>query len=306
MEHLPVLLNETVSALVHDADGIYVDCTFGRGGHSREILAQLSQNGRLWVFDQDERAIEAANELAAMDSRVTVVDRNFKYAQSTLADAKIDGRVSGLLADFGVSSPQLDDAMRGFSFRFDAPLDMRMDQRQSLTAAQVVATAAESELADIFYHYGEERKSRRIAKAIVTSRAEAPILTTLQLADLVKSCLPRSKDGKHPATRVFQALRIHVNQELEAVDSLLGQLSEILAPGGIAALISFHSLEDRRVKQFFRRPVEDAQRRHLPQLADQQKWPWELQGKAVKAGREELSQNPRASSAVLRVARFNP
>ncbi len=302
-QHQPVLLHECLQALALKPDGLYVDATFGRGGHSRAILEQLHHQGRLIGIDQDPQAIATGQALAQADARFTPLHQRFDALESYAQQAGFLGQVDGLLMDLGVSSPQLDDAERGFSFLRDGPLDMRMNPQQGQSAAQWLQVAQQQEIADVLYHYGEERYARRLAKAIVLARDTQAINTTAQLANIVAAAHPSWEKHKHPATRSFQAIRIYLNQELEALDGLLAQVPALLKPGGRLVAISFHSLEDRRVKRFIRDqargedlpfdlPVQDAQlHRTLRPL-----------GKAQRASAEEVNGNPRARSAVLRVA----
>lgn len=302
-QHITVLLNEAVDALAVREDGIYVDGTFGRGGHSRLILSRLGSQGRLIVFDKDPQAIEAAQKLAEQDGRVTVVHDGFSSFQTTLDKLGIE-EIDGALFDLGISSPQIDDGARGFSFRFDAPLDMRMDPTRGMSAAEWIATASEQDLHEVIKNYGEERFSRQIARAIVAQRAENPIDTTRKLAQLVAQNVRTRERGQDPATRTFQAVRIFINRELEEVEAVLPQVMGRLKQGGRLAVIAFHSLEDRIVKQFVKKY---SQHPPLPRWAavkeaDLPLPPLKAVGKAIKPGVEETAFNPRARSAVLRVA----
>jgi S-adenosyl-methyltransferase mraW len=302
-QHITVLLNEAVDALAVREDGIYVDGTFGRGGHSRLILSRLSSQGRLIVFDKDPQAIEAAQKLAEQDGRVTVVHDGFSSFQTTLDKLGIE-EIDGALFDLGISSPQIDDGARGFSFRFDAPLDMRMDPTRGMSAAEWIATASEQDLHEVIKNYGEERFSRQIARAIVAQRTESPIDTTRKLAQLVAQNVRTRERGQDPATRTFQAVRIFINRELEEVEAVLPQVMGRLKQGGRLAVIAFHSLEDRIVKQFVKKY---SQHPPLPRWAavkeaDLPLPPLKAVGKAIKPGVEETASNPRARSAVLRVA----
>ena len=302
-QHITVLLNEAVDALAVREDGIYVDGTFGRGGHSRLILSRLGSQGRLIVFDKDPQAIEAAQKLAEQDGRVTVVHDGFSSFQTTLDKLGIE-EIDGALFDLGISSPQIDDGARGFSFRFDAPLDMRMDPTRGMSAAEWIATASEQDLHEVIKNYGEERFSRQIARAIVAQRAESPIDTTRKLAQLVAQNVRTRERGQDPATRTFQAVRIFINRELEEVEAVLPQVMGRLKQGGRLAVIAFHSLEDRIVKQFVKKY---SQHPPLPRWAavkeaDLPLPPLKAVGKAIKPGVEETASNPRARSAVLRVA----
>ena len=302
-QHITVLLNEAVDALAIREDGIYVDGTFGRGGHSRLILSRLGSQGRLIVFDKDPQAIEAAQKLAEQDGRVTVVHDGFSSFQTTLDKLGIE-EIDGALFDLGISSPQVDDGARGFSFRFDAPLDMRMDPTRGMSAAEWIATASEQDLHEVIKNYGEERFSRQIARAIVAQRTESPIDTTRKLAQLVAQNVRTRERGQDPATRTFQAVRIFINRELEEVEAVLPQVMGRLKQGGRLAVIAFHSLEDRIVKQFVKKY---SQHPPLPRWAavkeaDLPLPPLKAVGKAIKPGIEETASNPRARSAVLRVA----
>ena len=302
-QHITVLLNEAVDALAVREDGIYVDGTFGRGGHSRLILSRLGSQGRLIVFDKDPQAIEAAQKLAEQDGRVTVVHDGFSSFQTTLDKLGIE-EIDGALFDLGISSPQIDDGARGFSFRFDAPLDMRMDPTRGMSAAEWIATASEQDLHEVIKNYGEERFSRQIARAIVAQRTESPIDTTRKLAQLVAQNVRTRERGQDPATRTFQAVRIFINRELEEVEAVLPQVIGRLKQGGRLAVIAFHSLEDRIVKQFVKKY---SQHPPLPRWAavkeaDLPLPPLKAVGKAIKPGVEETASNPRARSAVLRVA----
>jgi len=302
MSHIPVLLHEALDALCIRSDGIYLDCTFGRGGHSRAILASLDESGRLIGFDRDPSAVAAARDLAKKDSRFEIVHTAFSELESALDSIAI-ARVHGVLMDLGVSSPQLDQAERGFSFQVDGPLDMRMDPTSGQSAADWIARADTDEIADVLWVLGEERFSRRIARAIAEARKVEPIVTTAQLSKIVSDAQPKKDQNKHPATRTFQAIRLHINEELSEVEQGLEAAVKRLEVGGRLAVISFHSLEDRLAK----RALRDASR--LPQgdprmpLPDSVTKPrMRLMGKAIKASTGELKMNPRARSAVLRVA----
>jgi 16S rRNA (cytosine1402-N4)-methyltransferase len=281
--------------------GVYVDGTFGRGGHSRAILEQLGPNGRLIAFDRDPQAIAAAQ--AMNDSRLMIVHRAFGDLAPVLHDLGVSA-VDGVLLDVGVSSPQIDDGERGFSFRFDAPLDMRMDTTRGETAAEFLATAEIRDITEVIRNYGEERFAFQIAKKIVATRGERPLTTTGQLATLVRETVRTREPGQDAATRTFQALRIHVNQELEQLALVLPQALDVLNVGGRLVVISFHSLEDRIVKRFMRDEASvDRLPKNLPlRSVDLPQPHLRLVGKPVKAGDEELAANPRARSAVMRVA----
>ena len=302
-QHITVLLHEAVDALAIRENGIYVDGTFGRGGHSRLILAKLGREGRLVVFDKDPQAIAVAERLAQQDARVSVVHDGFSAFNRALDDLGVD-KIDGALFDLGISSPQIDEGSRGFSFRFDAPLDMRMDPTRGMSAAEWLAVADEKELNEVIKNYGEERFSRQIARAIVSQRETEPIDTTGKLAKLVAQAVRTRERGQDPATRTFQAVRIFINRELEEIKAVLPQVVGRLNENGRLAVIAFHSLEDRIVKQFIRRY---SQAEPLPKWAavretDRPVPPLQQEGKAQKASAEEVSANPRARPAVLRIA----
>lgn len=299
--HVSVLLPEAVAALAIRPDGIYVDGTFGRGGHSRAILAELGTQGRLLALDRDPRAIAAGAAIA--DPRFTLVHAAFSEMAEVLAAQGVT-QVDGVLMDIGVSSPQLDEAERGMSFRFDAPLDMRMDTTQGETAADFLAQASQRDIERVVRDYGEERFAHAIAAAVVAARAEQRIATTRQFATLVEKAVRTREPGQHPATRSFQALRIHVNRELEELALTLPQAVSALKTGGRLAVISFHSLEDRIVKRFMRDAANPPQPdKRLPlRAADLPRPVLSLVGKATKPSAAEIAANPRSRSAVLRVA----
>lgn len=300
--HQSVLLNESIEGLAIKPDGIYVDGTFGRGGHSRVILNQLSATGRLIAIDKDLDAIAYANEHFVQDKRFTIVHGSFADLSSIATELNIFGHIDGILLDLGVSSPQLDNPERGFSFMQQGPLDMRMDATQALDAANFVNYAEATEMADVFKKYGEERFAGRIARAIVSAREIAPILTTATLAEIVKDANPKWEKHKHPATRVFQAIRIHVNQELIDLTTCLKQCVEALTVGGRLSIISFHSLEDRIVKQFMRDEELGIQPpKGIPVREVDIKARFKRVGKAIKPQDEEVKQNVRSRSAVLRI-----
>lgn len=303
--HLPVLFNEALHELSIKPDGIYIDCTFGRGGHSRGILQQLGSGGRLLALDRDLDAIQSeyAQELNK-DARFQLEHCCFSQLQEVVEKRGWQGKVDGILMDFGVSSPQLDNAQRGFSFMRDGPLDMRMDCSAGLSAAEWLASVTEEDLVQVLFDYGEERFARRIANAVVTQRVEKPLTTTRQFVDLLVEAIPFKEKHKHPATRSFQAVRIAVNKELEEITTVLDQAVNVLASGGIMAVISFHSLEDRIVKRFIR---DESRGKYTSSKLPLQ--PEELaairlkkRGKAIKAGEQELAENPRSRSAVMRIA----
>lgn len=301
--HKPVLLEETLTALNIKPDGCYVDGTFGRGGHSQEIIKQLGENGKLLAFDKDPQAIAQANAIAANDDRLHVKQGSFTQLKQIINELGWQGKVDGIFLDLGVSSPQLDDAERGFSFRFDGPLDMRMDPEHGISASQWLASAEERDIMMVLFDYGEEKFARRIASAIVAARQEQPINTTKRLASIVAAANPSRERNKDPSTRTFQAIRIFINQELEDLKTCLAQAVEVLAPGGRLVVISFHSLEDRIVKRFIREQCKgDDFPLDLPVTHAQLNQNMKMIGKAIKAGRAELDENPRARSAVMRIA----
>lgn len=299
--HVSVLLAEAVAALNVRPDGVYVDATFGRGGHSREILARLGDTGRLIALDRDPMAIAAGEEIR--DPRFSLVHAWFGDLDQVLEKLGVD-RVDGVLMDIGVSSPQLDDGSRGFSFRFDAPLDMRMDTTRGETAAEWLARAEQQEIEEVLKDYGEERFAYAIAKAVVAARTSGGIATTGEFAALVEKAVRTREPGQHPATRSFQGLRIFINRELEELSLALPRAVAHLAPGARIVVISFHSLEDRIVKQFLRDQATSLQPpKGVPvRAADLPPPNMKLVGKAVKASAGEVAANPRSRSAVMRVA----
>lgn len=300
--HETVLLREAVDALVTDPGGYYVDGTFGRGGHSHALLQQLNSQGRLLGVDKDHAAERAANELLQTEPRFTFFRGSFAELPSQLRRMGIDA-VDGILLDLGVSSPQLDEAERGFSFLRDGPLDMRMDTGSGETAAQWLSAASEAEIAQVLREYGEERFARRIAAAIIAARATAPLSTTGELARVVSEAHPRWEKHKHPATRTFQAIRIKVNRELDDLRDLLDAALDMLRLGGRLVVISFHSLEDRMVKRYMRDMARGQDLpRGVPVRDSELQRRMRLVGKAVRAGEEEVRGNVRARSAVMRVA----
>ncbi len=302
-EHKPVLLDEVIEALNIRANGFYIDCTFGRGGHSQAIMEKLDTDGRLLAFDKDPSAFAFVPDALVSDDRFELVQGSFTMLMQQVTRIGMAGHVNGILFDFGVSSPQLDDPQRGFSFRFDAPLDMRMDTGSGVPVSTWLNEADEKEIADVIYRYGEERASRRIAKAIVQYRLQQPVTTTCELADIIRQVLPKRKQDIHPATKTFQALRIFINRELEDIEETLPQAVAALASEGRLAAISFHSLEDRIVKRFIRdasRPPELPA--GLPVMPDESQIMLKPVGKQIRASDEEIKANPRARSAVLRVA----
>ena len=298
-EHAPVLLEATLAALAVRADGFYVDATFGRGGHAGAILGRLGDKGKLLAIDRDPDAVAAAARKFGTDRRATVTQARFSELSRLVAGCKADG----ILFDLGVSSPQLDDPQRGFSFLRDGPLDMRMDPHQGESAADWLVHATEREIAMVIARYGEERHARRIARAIVGARMQLPVTTTGRLAATITAAVPGREPGRHPATRSFQALRIHVNRELDEIERALPQAVDALAPGGRLVVISFHSLEDRIVKRFMRAASrEDPAWAGLPEVPAQARPALRLLGRAVFADAAEVARNPRARSAVLRAA----
>lgn len=301
--HKPVLLEEALEALQLRADGVYVDGTFGRGGHSAAILAKLGPRGRLLAMDRDPEAEAVARQRFAGDDRFEFVRESFAGMAGVLEGRELMGRVQGILLDLGVSSPQLDEASRGFSFMQDGPLDMRMDPTQGQSAADWLATADEQDISAVLRDLGEERFARCIARHLVASRQVAPIRRTLQLAELITEAMPRHEHHKHPATRCFQAIRLYVNQELEALELCLSQVPNMLAPGGRLAVISFHSLEDRIVKRFIRRQSQgEPLPRGLPVKGLPEGRSLRSLGKAIRPAATEVEANPRCRSALLRAA----
>ena len=303
--HAPVLHQEVIEGLAIRPDGNYVDGTYGRGGHARSILAALGEQGRLIVMDRDPQAIADARASLGTDSRVTIIHDDYANLRAQVGELDLLQQIDGILLDLGVSSPQLDDPERGFSFQRNGPLDMRMNPESGQSAAEWLAQAEEAEIARVLWEFGEERQSRRIARKIVATRERQPIEDTASLAALISAIVPRPKNNRHPATRSFQAIRIYINQELSQLQRLLESTLDILRIGGHLLVISFHSLEDRLVKRFFK---THSSRGKLPRglpLRDSELEtliPLKLVGKAIKAGASELSSNPRARSAVLRIA----
>ncbi|MFT5220658.1 MAG: 16S rRNA (cytosine1402-N4)-methyltransferase [Planctomycetota bacterium] len=303
--HAPVLHDEVIAHLQIKPDGRYVDGTFGRGGHAQSILAKLGEQGHLIVMDRDPQAIAAAKLTFADDARVTILHDDYANLIEHVQALDLGEQIDGIFLDLGVSSPQLDDAERGFSFQRNGPLDMRMNPEKGLSAAQWLRQAEESEIADVLWQYGEERQSRRIARKIVEARQLQAIDDTESLAKLISDILPRPKNNKHPATRSFQAIRIHINEELTQISQLLDSIFDLLKIGGRLLVISFHSLEDRLVKRFLKLhstkakipkglPLRDSEMPSFIRL--------NVIGKAIKASVEELAVNPRSRSAVLRIA----
>lgn len=302
-QHITVLLHEAVEALVTDTSGFYVDGTLGRGGHSALVLERLSTEGRLLGIDKDMAAITTAQHRFGNDSRFSIAHGSFAGLANLVAERGMSGKVQGVLLDLGVSSPQLDEAERGFSFMQDGPLDMRMDQTKGQSAAEWVNTVSEDEITRVLKEYGEERFARRMARAIITERQKTPFTRTRHLAEVIKEANPAWEKGKHPATRAFQAIRIQVNNELGDLDDVLAQALEVLAPGGRLVVISFHSLEDREVKRFIRRQeLGDPIPKGVPVRDDQLNKRMRSLGRAIKASDEEVRINVRSRSAVMRVA----
>jgi 16S rRNA (cytosine1402-N4)-methyltransferase len=300
--HHSVLLQESINGLAINAGGIYIDGTFGRGGHSKAILQHLNQSGRLIAIDKDHEAIKHAQQYFSDDPRFTIVRGSFANLTEIANQFGVHGQINGILLDLGVSSPQLDNPARGFSFMQHGPLDMRMDLEQDLDAARFINKAEADEMARVFKQYGEERFARRIAGAIVSAREQSPILTTGALAEIVKAANPKWEKHKHPATRVFQAIRIHINRELTDLTACLNQCVSALAVGGRLVVISFHSLEDRIVKQFMRTEEQGlCPPPGVPIKAAELKTCFKRIGKAIKPQAEEIKQNIRSRSAVLRI-----
>ena len=300
--HQPVLLNEALESLNIHPSGTYIDATFGRGGHSQAILQRLNEAGRLIAFDQDPEAVAFAKQQFADEPRLTIEHCNFNQVASVVEQFGLTEKIDGVLMDLGVSSPQLDDAERGFSFLRSGPLDMRMDTEQGITAAQWLARVKPDDLINVLKKYGEEKFARRIATAIVETREQREITETGDLAEIISNAIPVKEKHKHPATRSFQAIRIYINQELRAIEQGLKGAVSVLAKGGRLSVISFHSLEDRIVKRFMRdissRPKLPA---GLPVMEADIVVPYRLVGKPMVSGKEELKINPRARSARLRV-----
>ena len=302
-EHQTVLLEEAVTALNVKPDGVYVDGTYGRGGHSRMILSQLAQDGHLLMMDKDPSAIKDAKALFGTDERTYIYSGSFTEIDQALQQTGWLKAADGILLDLGVSSPQLDDAERGFSFKHDGPLDMRMDPESGMSAAEWLATAKESEIVKVLFEYGEERFARRIAKAIIQKRTELPIQTTSQLSTIVAAANPAHERNKDPATRTFQAIRIFINRELDDLTACLERSLECLAPGGRLVVISFHSLEDRIVKRFMRDQSQgDIYPPDLPIAHISLNQNMKIISKPVKPSKREVGMNSRSRSAIMRVA----
>lgn len=302
-QHVTVLLEEAIEALSIVETGTYIDGTFGRGGHSRAILDRLGQNGRLMMFDKDPEAVAEATKQQQLDGRCEIYPGSFIRIPEVVEENKLQGKINGILLDLGVSSPQLDDANRGFSFMKDGPLDMRMDSSTGIGVAQWLETASEKDIAKILKDYGEERYAKRIAKAIVAEQQKNPISRTAHLAEVIKLAHPNWERHKHPATRSFQALRIFINRELEELEVLLAKVIDLLDLGGRLVVISFHSLEDRIVKRFIQQQCSgDHFPAGLPVTDDQIQRRMKKINKRILPGKEEIGRNPRARSATMRVA----
>jgi len=300
--HNPVLLTQVLEGLNVRHDGIYVDCTFGRGGHSTAILERLDENGRLFVFDKDPLAFRHAQKMFDQDSRVIAIHGSFSLLTEKLQAHQVMGSVDGLLFDLGVSSPQLDDADYGFSFLRDGDLDMRMNPQSGISASDWINTAPEEEIENILRTYGEERYARRIARALVKARSGIPVTRTSQLAEIISSTVPTREKKKNPSTRSFLAIRIYVNDEIGELKAVLKQVNDVLKPGGRVVIISFHSLEDRIVKRYMREEATGGDfPPDIPITRDKLIPRLRLVGKAVKPSDEEIKRNPRARSAVLRI-----
>ncbi len=301
--HQAVLLEEAVEALCHRADGVYVDATFGRGGHTEALLRRLGDGARVIALDRDPEAVAYGRSRFAGETRLELVQSSFSRLRSLVVERNLLGALSGVLLDLGVSSPQLDDAGRGFSFMRDGPLDMRMSNDAGPSAADWLNSAGEEEIQRVLRELGEERFARRIARAIVQARQESALSTTAQLAEIVRSAVPARDQGKHPATRTFQAIRLYINDELGELQKLLADIPDLLAPGGRLVVISFHSLEDRIVKRFMRDHSRAAALpREIPMSPGVATVPLRVIGKPVRAAPEEVAGNPRARSAIMRVA----
>jgi 16S rRNA (cytosine1402-N4)-methyltransferase len=301
--HTPVLRDEVLEGLAVRSDGCYCDATFGRGGHTAEILAALGASGRVIAIDRDPEAVAAGRRRFAGEPRLTLIRGSFGRLEELVRATGFKGKLNGVLMDLGVSSPQLDEARRGFSFMQDGPLDMRMDNETGQSAAHWLTHAGEGEIARVLRSLGEERFARRIARSLVAAREAAPIETTAQLARIVADAVPTREPGKHPATRTFQAIRIHVNGELEELEAALPQAVELLASGGRLCVISFHSLEDRLVKRFIRREAQgDPVYAGLPQIPPHARPRLLRVGRAIRPQAAEIERNPRSRSSIMRIA----
>jgi len=302
-QHIPVLKREALDALAIREGGIYVDATLGRAGHAKAIADAMGAQGRLIGFDRDPRAIELGKEVFADDSRVSIIHSEFARMKEMLREFVEVENVDGVLMDLGVSSPQLDQAERGFSFMRDGELDMRMDPTRGESAAQWLSSVEERDLMMVLFELGEEKFARRIARAIVLERAETKIESTLQLAAIIEQAIPKKQKNKHPATRTFQAIRLHINQELSQVATALPQAVELLKAGGRLAVISFHSLEDRIVKRFIRElSTPNLPPKNIPVSEEAYLTPLKMISRAIKPSSAEIAENPRSRSSVLRVA----
>jgi len=302
-QHISVLPHEAVEALNVHSDGVYIDATFGRGGHSGLILKRLDVNGRLLALDCDHEAVEHANKLYGADNRFSIARCNYSEMAEAAAEYGITDGVHGVLFDLGVSSPQIDQPERGFSFDKSGPLDMRMDRDRGQPVSQWLQTASSEELAEVFRDYGDERYAKRIARKVVESVQAKPITDTVELAEIIKAAHPRWEKHKHPATRCFQALRIFINRELDHLKVALQACVDLLRPGGRLVVISFHSLEDRIVKRFFRGPDRNASLpRGLPVVEDETPWVLRKIGGSIRPSQDEVDGNPRARSSIMRIA----
>jgi 16S rRNA (cytosine1402-N4)-methyltransferase len=303
LQHTPVLLDEVLAALDVRTGGCYLDATFGRGGHTAAILERIGKEGRVIAIDRDPEAIRAGRERFGSDARLTLVNSPFSQLASVVSEMGLDEELDGVLLDLGVSSPQLDDAARGFSFAQEGPLDMRMNNAAGMTAADFLARAKESEIARVIREFGEERFAKRIASAIVEYRAQTPLTRTTQLAEIVAAAVRTREPGKHPATRTFQAIRMHVNRELAEIEAALEGTLSALRVGGRLAVISFHSLEDTLVKRFMQRhSQEDPVYAGLPEVPAHARPKLRRIGKAVHPTEAEVARNPRARSSIMRIA----
>jgi len=301
--HVPVLLQPVIAGLNLHKDGLYIDATFGRGGHSLAILDQLGPAGRLLAIDRDPQAIDAVADAMKSDPRFELMQGEFSELKEYANKRNLLGKVDGLLLDLGVSSPQLDEAERGFSFQSDGPLDMRMDPTTGSSAADWLANVKERELRKVLFEFGEERFANRITKAIVAARASQPIRRTAELARIISTAVPFRGQKRHPATKTFQAIRIRINDELQQLEQALRATADLLRPGGRLCVISFHSLEDRRVKRFMREVSREAEPfRGLPDVPEEHRPPFKLVGKMISATDAEIQSNLRARSARLRIA----
>jgi len=301
--HQTVLLNEAVAALNLKASGNYIDGTFGRGGHSKKILEQLGENAHLFVVDKDPSAIKVAELLKKEDSRLRIMHGSFSEIKNLVSDVSLLGKIDGVLLDLGLSSPQLDEGERGFSFMRNGPLDMRMNNASGVSAKDWLTKVSEQDLALVIKEYGEERFSKRIARAIVEARNESVIDSTKQLADIVSKAIPAWEKHKHPATRTFQAIRIFINEELDDLQKVLNEVLDVLGTGGRVVVISFHSLEDRIVKTWMNRMAKgDDVPSYIPLSNEQLNKKVRLIGKAIKPSDKEIENNPRARSAIMRIA----